>query len=55
VEVGAVKEINEGGSRIGAKDLLAIMIAQFAIIMPIVLLFGLAIGVVIWGIMRFWS
>jgi hypothetical protein len=55
VEVGAVKEIDEDGSRIGGKDLLAIMIAQFAIIIPIILLFGLAIGVVIWVIMRFWS
>jgi hypothetical protein len=55
VEVGAVKEIDEDGSRIGGKDLLAIMIAQFAIIMPIILLFGLAISMVIWVIMRFWS
>lgn len=50
-----MKEVDENSGRIGGKDLLAIMIAQFAIIMPIVVAFGLAMGVFIWVLMRCWS
>lgn len=49
-----MKEIDED-NRISGKDLLAIMIAQFTILMPIILVFGISIGVVIWVIMRFWN
>ncbi|WP_371367677.1 hypothetical protein [Sporomusa rhizae] len=54
-EVEAVQDSDEGGTRIGGKDLVAVMIAQVMIVLPVILLFGFGIGVVIWGILSFWS
>lgn len=49
-----MKDIDEAGTRIEGKDLLAVMIAQAMIVLPVLLLIGFSIGVVIWIMMRFW-
>jgi hypothetical protein len=42
-------------SRIGVKDLIAIMIAQLMILLPIVVIFMAIIALVLWLIMRAWA
>lgn len=48
-------KIDPYGDRVGKKDLLAIMLAQSLVLVPVILVLGISLGAVLWVMMRFWN
>lgn len=48
------KNIDEEKHKISKKDILAILIAQIEILAPIVIIFSISIGFIMFILMKFW-